>query len=87
MKLRIYHINMQKKRPFVPVVVSITSIFIGIALSMWWLSIVYSPTIPEEDYILWWGFMYLSVLIGGIVSYIPNWLLVKYGKNLVLYKG
>ncbi|KEI09998.1 membrane protein [Clostridium sp. K25] len=71
-----------KKEAFVPVVVSITSIFIGIALSMWWLSIVYSPTIPEEDYILWWGFMYLSVLIGGIVSYIPNWLLVKYGKKL-----
>ncbi|NEZ48738.1 DUF4396 domain-containing protein [Clostridium botulinum] len=71
-----------KKEAFVPVVVSITSIFIGIALSMWWLSVVYAPRIPEEDYILWWGFMHLSVVIGGIVSYIPNWLLVKFGKEL-----
>ncbi|KGM96569.1 membrane protein [Clostridium novyi A str. 4552] len=71
-----------KKEAFVPVVVSITSIFIGIALSMWWLSVVYVPRIPEEDYILWWGFMHLSAVIGGIVSYIPNWLLVKFGKEL-----
>ena len=71
-----------KKEAFVPVVVSITSIFIGIALSMWWLSVVYAPRIPEEDYILWWGFMHLSVVIGGIISYIPNWLLVKFGKEL-----
>lgn len=71
-----------KKEAFVPVVVSITSVFVGIALSMWWLSIVYSPRIPEIDYILWWGFMHLSAIIAGLVSYIPNWLLVKYGKEL-----
>lgn len=71
-----------KKEAFVPVVVSITSIFIGIALSMWWLSVVYAPRIPEDDYILWWGFMQISVVIGGIISYIPNWLLVKFGKEL-----
>lgn len=70
-----------KKEAVVPVVVSISSIFIGIAFSMWWLSRVYVPRIPEEDYILWWGFMNLSVLIGGVIAYIPNWILVKYGKK------
>lgn len=62
--------------------VSITTVFIGMALMGWRLFMVYSPRIPEEDYMLWWGYTQLLVIVGGIVAYIPNLLLVKYGKNM-----
>lgn len=71
-----------KKESVLVVFVSITSVFIGMAISIWWLSMVYAPRMPSADCILWWGFMQLSTLIGGIIAYIPNWQLVKYGKKM-----
>lgn len=60
--------------------VSITFIFIGMAIMVWWLFSRYVPMIPGEDYMLWWGVIQLSVAVGGIISYIPNLLLIKFGK-------
>lgn len=70
-----------KKSLFV-VFISMTSVSIGMMISMWWLHMVYMPMMPEEDYVTWWGSMGLSTLIGGIIALTPNWLLVKYGKKM-----
>lgn len=64
------------------VLISMTSVSIGMMISMWWLHMVYSPMMPEENYVLWWGFMQLATLIGGFIAYIPNWWLVRYGRKM-----
>lgn len=64
------------------VLISMTSVSIGMMISMWWLHMVYSPMMPEEEHILWWGFMQLATLIGVFIAYIPNWWLVRYGRKV-----
>lgn len=64
------------------VLISMTSVSIGMMVSMWWLHMVYSPMMPEENHILWWGFMQLATLIGLLTGYIPNLRLVRYGRKM-----
>lgn len=64
------------------VLISMTSVSIGMMISMWWLHMVYSPMMPEENHVLWWGFMQLATLIGAAIAYIPNWFLVRYGRKM-----
>ena len=75
-----YNIGVKESLPVV--FISMTSVSIGMMTSMWWLHMVYSPMMPEETHILWWGFMSLATLIGGIIAFIPNWRLVRYGKKM-----
>jgi hypothetical protein len=60
--------------------IALTSVFIGRSISMWWLMMIYSPMMPEENNMLWWGFMQAATLIGFITAYLPNWKLVRLGK-------
>lgn len=62
------------------VLISLTSLFIGTAISNWWLMMVYVPIMPDESQILWWGFAQLAGLIGFATAYIPVWKLVRQGK-------
>ncbi|APH16256.1 hypothetical protein NPD5_678 [Clostridium sporogenes] len=62
--------------------ISITSISLGMMLSMWWFNMSYSPSMLREDNILWFGFMFLSAFIGFLIAYIPNWILVRNGKKM-----
>ncbi|AVQ47606.1 DUF4396 domain-containing protein [Clostridium botulinum] len=64
------------------VFISLTSISIGMRLSIWWFNMSYSPTMLQEDNILWFGFMAISVFIGFLTAYIPNWILVRSGKKM-----
>ncbi len=73
------------KESLLLVFISITSISVGMMLSMWWFNMSYSPSILHEDNILWFGFMFLSAFIGFLIAYIPNWILVRNGKKMVLY--
>jgi len=70
------------KNSLLTVFISMTSVSLGKMVSMWWLQMVYSPMMPEENHVLWWGFMQLSILIGLITAYIPNWYLVRYGRKM-----
>ncbi|MDS1002735.1 DUF4396 domain-containing protein [Clostridium sporogenes] len=70
------------KESLLLVFVSITAISIGMMLSMWWLNMSYSPIMIHENNILWFGFMFLSVFVGFLIAYIPNWILVRNGKKM-----
>lgn len=70
------------KESLLLVFVSITAISIGMMLSMWWLNMSYSPIMLHENNILWFGFMFLSVFVGFLIAYIPNWILVRNGKKM-----
>jgi len=70
------------KNSLLTVFISMTSVSIGMMISMWWLHMVYSPMMPEENHVLWWGFMQLATLIGLLTAYIPNTFLVKYGRKM-----
>ncbi|MDF2521148.1 MAG: putative rane protein [Clostridia bacterium] len=67
-------------KSFLSVLISLTSFFIGRAISNWWLMMVYSPISPDESQIIWWGFMQLAAVIGFATAYVPVWKLVRYGK-------
>ncbi len=67
------------------VFISLTSISIGMRLSIWWFNMSYSPTMLQEDNILWFGFMAISAFIGFLTAYIPNWILVRSGKKWAPY--
>jgi len=49
---------------------------------MWWFNMTYSPMMLQEDNILWFGFIVLSIFIGFLTAYIPNWILVRNGKKM-----
>ncbi|HIG0360906.1 TPA: DUF4396 domain-containing protein [Clostridium sporogenes] len=70
------------KESLLLVFISMTSVSIGMMLSMWWLNMTYSPIMLQEDNILWFGFMFLSTFIGFLTAYIPNWILVRNGKKM-----
>ncbi len=70
------------KESLLLVFVSITSISIGMMISMRWFNMSYSPSMLREDNILWFGFMFLSAFIGFLTAYIPNWILVRNGKKM-----
>ncbi|MGO5065302.1 DUF4396 domain-containing protein [Clostridium sporogenes] len=70
------------KESLLLVFVSITAISVGMMLSIWWLNMSYSSIMIHENNILWFGFMALSVFIGFLIAYIPNWILVRNGKKM-----
>ncbi|KOR23866.1 DUF4396 domain-containing protein [Clostridium sp. L74] len=70
------------KESLLLVFVSITAISVGMMLSIWWLNMSYSSIMLHENNILWFGFMALSVFIGFLIAYIPNWILVRNGKKM-----
>ncbi|WP_138204524.1 DUF4396 domain-containing protein [Haloimpatiens lingqiaonensis] len=63
-------------------IICITAVSLGMYLSIWWLQRVYSPVILREDNIAWFGFMQLSAFVGFLISYIPNWILVRSGRKI-----
>ncbi|MDP4144889.1 MAG: DUF4396 domain-containing protein [Bacillota bacterium] len=70
------------KNSYLVVFVSVTAISVGMMLSMWWLNMNYVSAIPRYNSVIWWGFAQIAALIGILISYIPNWWLVRYGKKL-----
>lgn len=63
-------------------IISIVTVSVGMFISMWWIYKVYSPVMLSEDNISWFGFMQFSAFIGFLISYIPNWILVRNGKKI-----
>ena len=70
------------KESLLLVFISMTSVSVGMMLSMWWFNMTYSPMMLQEDNILWFGFIVLSIFIGFLTAYIPNWILVRNGKKM-----
>lgn len=64
------------------VLISMTSVSIGMMTAMWWLKMNYLPMMPEEEHILWWGIAQAATFIGGLTAFVPNWRLVRYGRKM-----
>ncbi len=62
------------------VVISMTSISIGMMTAMWLLMMGLDMR-PEESNLNWWAVMYTANLIGIAAGYIGNWVLVAYGEK------
>ncbi len=63
------------------VLVSMTSISIGMMTSMWWFMMEYLDMMPEESNLLWWGSMFAASIVGMMTGYIGNWALVIRGEK------
>lgn len=80
MKSISYKVAVKQSIPVV--IITVSALALGMMISMWWLHMVYAPVMPRSNNILWWGFMQLSIFIGYVIAYIPNWWMVRYGKKV-----
>lgn len=65
------------KRGLLAVGVSMTSVSVGMMGSMWLLMMLNLPMMPGDDAILWFGVMAFSTLIGFLIAWPVNGLLVR----------
>ncbi|WP_436909145.1 DUF4396 domain-containing protein [Halosimplex marinum] len=65
------------KRGLLAVAVSMTSVSVGMMTMMYVLMMVNLPMMPGDDAILWYGVMAFSVLVGFLVAWPVNGLLVR----------
>ncbi|MFD1587937.1 DUF4396 domain-containing protein [Halorientalis brevis] len=65
------------RRGLLAVAVSMTSVSVGMMGSMWLLMMLNLPMMPGDDNILWYGVMVFSTLIGFLIAWPVNGLLVR----------
>ena len=65
------------KRGLLAVAVSMTSVSVGMMGSMWILMMLNLPMMPGDDSILWFGVMVFSTLVGFLIAWPVNGLLVR----------
>ncbi|WP_225336014.1 DUF4396 domain-containing protein [Halomicrobium urmianum] len=65
------------QRGFLAVGVSMTSVSVGMMASMWILMMLNLPMMPGDDNILWFGVMVFSTLVGFLIAWPVNGLLVR----------
>lgn len=65
------------RRGALAVAVSMTSVSIGMMAVMYWLMMLHLPGMPDEENILWFGVMVFGTLIGFLIAWPVNGLLVR----------
>lgn len=65
------------KHGLLAVGVSMTSVSLGMMVMMWYLMMLNLPMMPGDDSILWFGVMVFSTLVGFLIAWPVNGLLVR----------
>ena len=65
------------RRGLLAVAVSMTSVSIGMMAFMYWQMMLHLPGMPDEENILWFGVMVFGTLIGFLIAWPINGILVR----------
>ncbi|ESP89817.1 DUF4396 domain-containing protein [Candidatus Halobonum tyrrellensis] len=65
------------RQSLLAVVVSMTSVSVGMMTMMWVLMMLNLPMMPGDDNVLWFGVMVFSTLVGFLIAWPVNGLLVR----------
>ncbi len=67
------------KKSLLPVILSMTTVSLGMMGLMWWLQMEYLPMMPEESELLWIFTIQIATIVGLLVAYPININLVRRG--------
>jgi hypothetical protein len=56
---------------------SMLSVSLGMMVMAWWMMMYHLPMMPKEDDVLWFGSMWLASIVGFLVSWPLNWLMIR----------
>ncbi len=65
------------KMAFVTTALSMASVSLGMMTMAWWMMMYHLPMMPKDDDILWFGSMWLASIVGFLVAWPLNWIMIR----------
>ncbi|WP_347160342.1 DUF4396 domain-containing protein [Pontibacter chitinilyticus] len=74
-------LDMPKKKlvrvAFGTTALSMLAVSLGMMTTAWWTLMYHIPMMPKEDDVLWFGTMWLACIVGFLVAWPLNWLMIR----------